>query len=189
MHYVGRWDVVFYGLAAVTTVCGILFVCEPNTLNHISTLLTVMFNVTFLGNFMLWRSTTSSVYQPRREIIFENQNCQVFGSWKEKFATNTMESDNHEHSGDRTAHFWSKFVELNLFVPLMMRILSSNHRHFLTGSFMHWISVFQSTWMMCYTFQLRKTLSILLYHGWQIFLYQFLPASWAIGCTRNVKWD
>lgn len=53
MHYVGRWDVVFYGLAAVTTVCGILFVCEPNTLNHISTLLTVMFYVKNLGHSML----------------------------------------------------------------------------------------------------------------------------------------
>lgn len=33
-----------------------------------------------------------------------------------------MESDNHEHSGDRTAHFWSKFVELNLFVVYALNL-------------------------------------------------------------------
>lgn len=58
--------------------------------------------ILFLDDFLLRKSTKSSIYQQCRKGIFENEHCQLFRSWTKKCTTNTVEGNFYQRSSIST---------------------------------------------------------------------------------------
>lgn len=65
-----------------------------------------------LSSSMLRSSIQSSIHLWRGKRIFRIENGRVFGSWKEKFTTNSMDDDFHKYTSTDANFFSSKLTSM-----------------------------------------------------------------------------